>query len=99
MPWMDEMFLKNLWSMMGDPLVQVRIIRDRVTGANVGYCFVDFSSHEMANYMLTHCNNQPMPGVQGSFRLNWATGSFVSGSSSQGGGGGGGANTGYYGNQ
>lgn len=81
-PWMDENYLKQLWYSMGE-VVQIKSIRDKISGMGAGYCFVDFSSTAAANKALTTINGSPISGTSRIFKLNWASG----GSAAAGGGG------------
>ncbi|KAJ5659054.1 hypothetical protein N7507_005505 [Penicillium longicatenatum] len=71
-PWIDENFIRNLWFQMGEQ-VNVKMIRDKFSGSNAGYCFVDFSSPAAAAKALS-LNGTPMPNTNRVFKLNWATG-------------------------
>ncbi|TPR05157.1 Arrestin (or S-antigen), N-terminal domain family protein [Aspergillus niger] len=71
-PWIDENFVRNLWFQMGEQ-VNVKMIRDKFSGSNAGYCFVDFASPAAAAKALS-LNGTPMPNTNRLFKLNWATG-------------------------
>ncbi|CRG91532.1 putative RNA-binding protein C23E6,01c [Talaromyces islandicus] len=71
-PWIDENFIRNLWFQMGEQ-VNVKMIRDKFSGSNAGYCFVDFPSPTAAAKALS-LNGTPMPNTTRAFKLNWATG-------------------------
>ncbi|KAF2429436.1 RNA-binding domain-containing protein [Tothia fuscella] len=71
-PWIDENFIRSLWYGMGEQ-VNVKMIRDKFTGSNAGYCFVDFSSSAGAAKAL-QLNGTPIPNSQRPFKLNWASG-------------------------
>jgi len=71
-PWIDENFIRNLWFQMGEQ-VSVKMIRDKFSGSNAGYCFVDFSSPAAAAKALT-LSGTPMPNTTRPFKLNWASG-------------------------
>lgn len=70
--WMDENFVRNVWFQMGEQ-VNVKMIRDKFSGSNAGYCFVDFSNPEAASKALT-LNGSQIPGSGRPFKLNWASG-------------------------
>lgn len=53
--WMDENYVSNVFSKIG-PVVGVKLIRDKQTGAPMGYGFVEFASHEIAARVLQHSN-------------------------------------------
>lgn len=71
-PWMDENFIKNVFSTVAGEAVNVKVIRDRNSG-NAGYCFVEFNSVEAANKALA-LNGNPVPNSSRAFKLNWASG-------------------------
>jgi RNA recognition motif-containing protein len=70
--WMDESFVRSIFSSVLNEPVQVKIIRDRHSG-NAGYCFVEFTSPEAAQKAL-QLNGSPVPNTDRVFRLNWASG-------------------------
>jgi len=68
---MDENFIRGIF--VGEPnLINVKIIRDRLSGLPAGYGFLEFSRHEAASNALNKLNGKPMPGTSAVFRLNWA---------------------------
>ncbi|KXL46091.1 MAG: hypothetical protein FE78DRAFT_146865, partial [Acidomyces sp. 'richmondensis'] len=71
-PWIDENFIRSVWFGMGYQ-VNVKMIRDKFSGSNAGYCFVDFDSSESASRAL-QLNGQPIPNSNRQFKLNWASG-------------------------
>ncbi|KAK9381824.1 uncharacterized protein V2V93DRAFT_202397 [Kockiozyma suomiensis] len=71
-PWIDENFIRQVWSNYGEA-VNVKMIRDKFSGTNAGYCFVDFSSPAAAAKALT-LNGSIIPNTQRAFKLNWASG-------------------------
>lgn len=71
-PWLDEPSIKKIWAAFGET-VNVKLIREKFTGATAGYCFVEFSSPSAASKALT-LNGQPIPNSQRLFKLNWASG-------------------------
>ncbi|RKO94327.1 hypothetical protein BDK51DRAFT_21912 [Blyttiomyces helicus] len=72
-PWMDENYIKHLWYSMGET-VNLKMIRDKYSGANAGYCFVDFVSNAAAMKHLNTINGTLIPGTNRVFKLNWASG-------------------------
>ncbi|KAK4167126.1 mrna binding post-transcriptional regulator [Cladorrhinum sp. PSN259] len=70
--WMDENFIKNVFSSVAGEQVQVKVIRDRNSG-NAGYCFVEFNTSEAAQKALG-LNGNPVPNSSRVFKLNWASG-------------------------
>lgn len=71
-PWVDEQFVRNTWYTMGYP-VNIKMIRDKFSGSNAGYCFVDFESTDHAARAL-QLNGQLIPNTSRQFKLNWASG-------------------------
>lgn len=71
-PWMDENFVKNIYSTVSGENVNVKVIRDRNSG-NAGYCFVEFSTVEAATKALG-LNGTNIPNSTRAFKLNWASG-------------------------
>ncbi|KAM0706351.1 hypothetical protein Q7P35_005677 [Cladosporium inversicolor] len=71
-PWIDENFVRTVWFGMGYQ-VNVKMIRDKFSGSNAGYCFVDFESPDAASKAL-QLNGQVIPNSNRQFKLNWASG-------------------------
>ncbi|KAK8163879.1 mRNA binding post-transcriptional regulator [Phyllosticta citrichinensis] len=71
-PWIDENFIRSVWFGMGEQ-VNVKMIRDKFSGNNAGYCFVDFQTPEAAAKALS-LNGQMIPNTNRPFKLNWASG-------------------------
>ncbi|KAF2139989.1 uncharacterized protein K452DRAFT_310351 [Aplosporella prunicola CBS 121167] len=71
-PWIDENFVRSVWFGMGES-VNVKMIRDKFSGNNAGYCFVDFQTPEAAAKALS-LNGQMIPNSTRPFKLNWASG-------------------------
>ncbi|KAF2483501.1 hypothetical protein BDY17DRAFT_310491 [Neohortaea acidophila] len=71
-PWIDENFVRSVWFGMGYQ-VNVKMIRDKFSGSNAGYCFVDFESPDAATQAL-QLNGQGIPNSNRQFKLNWASG-------------------------
>ncbi|KAG5462084.1 MAG: hypothetical protein BJ554DRAFT_5623, partial [Olpidium bornovanus] len=65
--------IKQIWYAVGEN-VQVKMIRDKYSGQNAGYCFVDFGNHPSAVKALATLQGTFMPGTNRAFRLNWASG-------------------------
>lgn len=70
-PWVDEGFLINIFAPTHQ-LVSVKLIRNRATGTSEGYAFLEFVTHESADQILKTYNGHSVPGVDLTFRLNWA---------------------------
>ncbi|EPY53639.1 RNA-binding protein [Schizosaccharomyces cryophilus OY26] len=79
-PWINEMFIQQAWASLGHNVI-VKLIRNKFTGLNSGYCFIDFSTHEEAEAAMDY-NGKPLPGTNRLFKLNWASGGGISNSSS-----------------
>lgn len=60
--WMDENYVANLFSKMGSVL-NAKIIRDKSSGAPMGYGFVEFANHEIAARVLQLFNGSTNPGT------------------------------------
>ena len=60
--WMDENYIANLFCKIGS-VVNVKIIRDKNSGAPMGYGFVEFASHEIAARVLQLFNGSINPGT------------------------------------
>ena len=54
-------------------VVNVKVIKDKVTGGSAGYCFIDFPSAAAASKLLATYNGTTVPGSSKVFKLNWAT--------------------------
>ncbi|SCU83663.1 LAMI_0C04082g1_1 [Lachancea mirantina] len=77
-PFWDESVIRGIWASLGEPHVQVRLIRGTGnpgmgSGGNQGYCFVEFPSHLNASNALLK-NGLPLPSFPGKvLKLNWAS--------------------------
>lgn len=60
--WMDENYIANLFCQVG-AVANVKIIRDKNSGAPMGYGFVEFTSHEAAARVLQLFNGSINPGT------------------------------------
>ncbi|KAK2106302.1 tRNA selenocysteine 1-associated protein 1 [Saguinus oedipus] len=60
---------------MGETVMSVKIIRNRLTGIPAGYCFVEFADLATAEKCLHKINGKPLPGATPAkrFKLNYAT--------------------------
>ena len=68
--WMDENYIASLFRKTGG-VVNVKIIKSKITGQPQGYGFVEFTSHEMAEKVLITLNGSIIPGTGKTFKLNW----------------------------
>ncbi|XP_028252491.1 tRNA selenocysteine 1-associated protein 1-like isoform X2 [Parambassis ranga] len=73
--YMDEKFITRAFSTMGEQVVNVRIIRNKMTGGALGYCFVEMTDEATAERCLRKINGKPLPGASPPtrFKLNRAT--------------------------
>ncbi len=60
--WMDEGYISNLFNKVG-PVNNVKIMRDKSTGAPLGYGFVEFASQEIAGRVLQLYSGAINPGT------------------------------------
>lgn len=72
---MDENFISRAFATMGETVMSVKIIRNRLTGIPAGYCFVEFADLATAEKCLHKINGKPLPGATPAkrFKLNYAT--------------------------
>lgn len=72
---MDEKFITRAFSTMGEQAVNVRIIRNKMTGGALGYCFVEMTDEATAERCLRKINGKSLPGANPPtrFKLNRAT--------------------------
>lgn len=63
-----------MFAAIGEPVKNVRILRDRNTGMCLGYGFISFDNDEAASGCLMRCNGKPVPGTNGArrFKLNYS---------------------------
>ncbi|XP_029023364.1 tRNA selenocysteine 1-associated protein 1-like isoform X3 [Betta splendens] len=73
--YMDEKFITRAFATMGEQVVNVRIIRNKMTGGALGYCFVEMTDEPTAERCLRKINGKPLPGANPPtrFKLNRAT--------------------------
>ncbi|KAJ8290626.1 hypothetical protein GJAV_G00015470 [Gymnothorax javanicus] len=74
-PYMDEKFISRAFATMGELVVGVRIIRNKMTWGAAGYCFVELADEATAERCLRKINGKPLPGATPPkrFKLNRAT--------------------------
>ncbi|XP_070971031.1 tRNA selenocysteine 1-associated protein 1-like isoform X2 [Oncorhynchus clarkii lewisi] len=75
-PYMDEKFITRAFGTMGELVVSVRIIRNKMTGRGAaGYCFVELTDEATAERCLRKVNGKALPGATPPrrFKLNRAT--------------------------
>ncbi|XP_068603293.1 tRNA selenocysteine 1-associated protein 1-like isoform X2 [Brachionichthys hirsutus] len=73
--YMDEKFITRSFSTMGEQATNVRIIRNKMTGGALGYCFVEMADEATAERCLRKINGKALPGANPPtrFKLNRAT--------------------------
>uniref|UniRef100_A0A8C6X077 tRNA selenocysteine-associated protein 1 n=1 Tax=Neogobius melanostomus TaxID=47308 RepID=A0A8C6X077_9GOBI len=74
-PYMDENFIKQAFSAMGESPLGVKIITHRITGGSAGYCFVELADEESVERCVQRLNGKLVPGSNPprKFKLNYAT--------------------------
>ncbi|XP_072297027.1 tRNA selenocysteine 1-associated protein 1-like [Eucyclogobius newberryi] len=74
-PYMDEDFIKQAFSAMGESPLGVKIITHRITGGSAGYCFVELADEESVERCVQRLNGKLVPGSNPprKFKLNYAT--------------------------
>lgn len=82
--WMDEQYLYYAFASVYKTVSRVKIIRDRATGLNEGYGFIEFATPEAADFALQAFQGVSMPGTVHAFTLNWATPKSTASASSGG---------------
>ncbi|CAL8295700.1 unnamed protein product [Merluccius merluccius] len=74
-PYMDEQFVTRAFRTLGEQVMHVRIIRNKMTGGGLGYCFVELVDEATAERCLRKVNGKLLPGANPPrrFKLNRAT--------------------------
>ncbi|XP_069029361.1 tRNA selenocysteine 1-associated protein 1-like isoform X2 [Embiotoca jacksoni] len=74
-PYMDENFIKQAFSAMGESPFGVKIITHRITGGSAGYCFVELADEASVDRCVQRLNGKLVPGSNPprKFKLNYAT--------------------------
>uniref|UniRef100_A0A3Q0QWA6 tRNA selenocysteine-associated protein 1 n=1 Tax=Amphilophus citrinellus TaxID=61819 RepID=A0A3Q0QWA6_AMPCI len=74
-PYMDENFIKQAFSAMGESPFGVKIITHRITGGSAGYCFVELADEASVERCVQRLNGKLVPGSNPprKFKLNYAT--------------------------
>lgn len=72
--WMDESFLQQLISSLGysKELTAIKLIKDKATGMQLKYGFLEFLNHECAQSFYQNYNSRTIPNTAKVFKLNWA---------------------------
>uniref|UniRef100_A0A646QD93 tRNA selenocysteine-associated protein 1 n=1 Tax=Hemiscolopendra marginata TaxID=943146 RepID=A0A646QD93_9MYRI len=73
-PYMDDAFLRQAFSEMGENFRSVKIMKNKFTGTILGYCFLEFDSEETALRVLHKLNGRILPNSSPPkrFKLNHA---------------------------
>lgn len=73
-PYMDENFLRQAFNQMGENFRNVKIMKNKFTGAFMGYCFLEFDDEDMALKVLHKLNGKVLPSSSPPkrFKLNHA---------------------------
>ena len=71
-PWMDESYVQKMFSNYA-AVSSVKLIRDKVKNTPLGYGFVEFPNHEIAQNVYLNLNGQNISGTTRCFKLNWAS--------------------------
>ncbi|CAL8297199.1 unnamed protein product [Lota lota] len=74
-PYMDDQFVTSAFRTLGEQVINVRIIRNKMTGGGLGYCFVELTDEATAERCLRKVNGKVLPGANPPrrFKLNRAT--------------------------
>lgn len=64
-----SLVLQEIFTTLGS-VVEVKVIKDRVTGMSAGYGFVTFTDHRVADLALQCFNGRVLYGQE--VRVNWA---------------------------
>jgi len=71
--YMDEPWITELFKGLGYSVVSIRMIRNKLTGGNSAYCFIEFENESSAQKALVNLNLKPIPNTTRVFKLNWAS--------------------------
>uniref|UniRef100_A0A1A8RY99 tRNA selenocysteine-associated protein 1 n=1 Tax=Nothobranchius rachovii TaxID=451742 RepID=A0A1A8RY99_9TELE len=74
-PYMDENFVKQAFSAMGESPLGVKIITHKITGGSAGYCFVELADEASVDRCVQRLNGKLVPASNPprKFKLNFAT--------------------------
>ncbi|KAK7139053.1 hypothetical protein R3I93_016239 [Phoxinus phoxinus] len=61
--YMDEEFIHRAFAHMGETVMGVRLIRDKITGKMAGYGFVELRDETSVERCLRKVNGKPLPGA------------------------------------
>ena len=71
--WMDDNYIKNAINNYNIEIKSIKIMKDKNSGASLGYGFIEFEDKETASNALKQLNGQPLPNSNKVFKLNWAS--------------------------
>jgi RNA recognition motif-containing protein len=71
--WMDDNYIKNAINNYNIEIKSIKIMKDKNSGASLGYGFIEFEDKEIASNALKQLNGQPLPNSNKVFKLNWAS--------------------------
>ncbi|KAJ1200519.1 hypothetical protein NDU88_004342 [Pleurodeles waltl] len=74
-PYMTEDFIKQAFAAMGEAVVNVKVVSERIVSGKPGYCFVDLVDQASVERCLHRLNGLFIPGSNPlkKFRLNYST--------------------------
>lgn len=67
--WMDENYVKDLYKSIAN-VISVKLMKKN--GLSIGYCFVEFESPQIANYVLENYNGKTIQGTNKILKLSKA---------------------------
>ncbi|XP_063968059.1 tRNA selenocysteine 1-associated protein 1-like [Lytechinus pictus] len=71
--YMDERVIAEAFSMMGEHVLSVKLLKDHKTGQNRNYCFVELTSKEAVPLALRKLTGLPLPNYPAKrFKLNYS---------------------------
>lgn len=73
-PFWDEGFIRGAFSHSGEQPTAVKLMKNKLTGGQARYCFVDFRDSASAEKVMSVCNGKPVPNSTPPrmFKLNFA---------------------------
>ncbi|XP_002734331.1 tRNA selenocysteine 1-associated protein 1-like isoform X2 [Saccoglossus kowalevskii] len=73
-PFWDENFIRGAFSHSGEQPTAVKLMKNKLTGGQARYCFVDFRDSAAAERVMSICNGKPVPNSTPPrmFKLNFA---------------------------
>ncbi|XP_070555823.1 tRNA selenocysteine 1-associated protein 1-like isoform X2 [Ptychodera flava] len=73
-PYWDENFIKSAFQQHGEIPTAVKMMKNRATGGQARYCFVDFANAQISERLVMTLNGKPVPNSSPPrlFKLNFA---------------------------